>query len=58
MPVFVLTPRRPFAAGYHSKILPRARCEEGAMFVSFGAGFSSSDYTVWQHRPDLSLSED
>ncbi len=27
-----------------------------AAFSTFGTGFSSSDYTVWQYRPDLSVS--
>jgi len=27
------------------------------MFETFGDGFESSDYTVWMHRPDLSLTE-
>ncbi len=30
--------------------------EMDGIFATFGAGFSSSDYTVWQHRPDLSVS--
>lgn len=32
--------------------------EIGSMFQAFGSGFSSSEYTVWQHRPDLSLADD
>ena len=28
------------------------------MFETFGDSFESSDYTVWMHRPDLSLSEE
>lgn len=28
------------------------------LFEVFGSGFSSSSFTVWAHRPDLSLSED
>lgn len=27
-----------------------------AAFTAFGSGFSSSDYTIWQLRPDLSVS--
>ncbi len=30
--------------------------EMDEVFATFGAGFSSSDYTVWQFRPDLSVS--
>lgn len=30
--------------------------ELDATFQAFGSGFSSSDYTVWQSRPDLSVS--
>ena len=29
--------------------------EMDAVFATFGAGFASSDYTVWQFRPDLSV---
>jgi hypothetical protein len=32
--------------------------EVAALFNEFGAGFSSSDYTVWLHNPDLSDSSD
>ena len=32
--------------------------ELDATFQAFGSGFSSSDYTVWQSRPDLSVSSD
>ncbi len=28
------------------------------MFTTFGSGFSSSDYTVWQHAPELSTPGD
>ena len=29
-----------------------------AVFSTFGSGFASSDYTVWQFRPDLSVGSD
>ena len=28
------------------------------LFETFGSGFSSSDFTVWAYRPDLSVAED
>ncbi len=31
--------------------------EVGSMFDTFGSGMQSSEYTVWRHRPDLSLPE-
>ena len=30
----------------------------GALFDTFGSGLAGSDYTVWQHRPDLIPSSD
>jgi hypothetical protein len=32
--------------------------EAGAMFKSFGSGFSDSDYTIWRHDEALSTSGD
>ena len=29
--------------------------EAGKLFSDFSSGFSSSDYTVWQHEPELSI---
>ncbi len=26
----------------------------GKMFADFSSGYSSSDYTIWEHRPELS----
>ena len=32
--------------------------EVGALFTTFGSGFSSSDYTVWRYRPELSMPQE